>query len=118
VSECGKNPAAGCGIGGGPGTLQMRGATLDRLAFTLQEAVGRPVIDQTGLTGVFDGTLEWAPSPEEMQAVFGGAPAPADAAARASIFTALEEQLGLKLQDARAPIDTLVITHAELPSPN
>jgi uncharacterized protein (TIGR03435 family) len=102
-SECGKNPAAGCGIGGGPGRLQMHGATLDLLAFTLQEAVGRPVIDQTGLTGVFDGTLEWAASPEELGA---------------SIFTAIEEQFGLKLQDTRAPIETLVITHAELPSPN
>lgn len=117
-SECGNNPTAGCGIGGGPGRLQLHGATLDLLAFTLQEALGRPVIDQTGLTGVFDGTLEWAPSPEEVQAVFGGAPAPANAAAGASIFTAIEEQLGLKLQDARAPVETLVITHAEPPSPN
>jgi bla regulator protein BlaR1 len=118
ASECDKNPAAGCGMGGGPGRLQMHGATLDLLAFTLQEVVGRPVIDRTGLTGVFDGTLEWAPSPDEMQAVFGGAPARADAAAGPSIFTAVEEQLGLKLQDARAPIETLVVTHAELPSPN
>ena len=102
-SECGKNPAAGCGIGGGPGKLQMHGATIDLLAFTLQEAVDRPVIDQTGLAGVFDGTLEWAASPEEVGA---------------SIFTALEEQLGLKLRDARAPIETLVITDAQLPSPN
>jgi uncharacterized protein (TIGR03435 family) len=116
-SECGKN-AAGCGIGGGPGRLQMRGAPLELLAFTLAEAVGRPVINQTGLTGLFDGALEWAPSPEETQAIFGGAPAPSDAPLGASIFTAVEEQLGLKLQDARAPVETLVITHAELPSPN
>ena len=117
-SECGEKPAAGCGIAGGPGRLQMHGATLDLLAFTLAEAVGRPVINQTRLTGGFDGTLEWAPSPEEIQAVFGGGPVPGDAPAGASIFTAIEEQLGLKLRDARAPIETLVVTHAELPSPN
>ena len=117
-SECGEKPAAGCGIGGGAGRLQMHGATLDLLAFTLAEAVGRPVINQTRLTGGFDGTLEWAPSPEEIQAVFGGGPVPGDAPAGASIFTAIEEQLGLKLQDARAPIETLVVTHAELPEPN
>jgi uncharacterized protein (TIGR03435 family) len=103
ASKCGTNPSAGCGIGGGAGRLQMHGATIDLLAFTLQEEVGRPVIDQTGLTGAFDGTLEWAPSPEEVGA---------------SIFTALEEQLGLKLQDAREPIETLVITDAQFPSPN
>jgi uncharacterized protein (TIGR03435 family) len=116
-SECARN-SAGCGIGGGAGTLEMRGAPLELLAFTLAEAVGRPVVDRTGLQGLFDGSLEWAPAPDELQGIFGGAPAPPEAQTGPSIFTALEEQLGLKLQDARAPIETLVITHAELPSPN
>jgi bla regulator protein blaR1 len=117
-SECGQNPA-GCGIGGGAGRLEMRGVPLDLLAFTLAEAVGRPVVNRTGLTGVFDGSMQWAPSPEETQAVFGGASTDArDPLAGASIFTAIEEQLGLKLQDARAPIETLVITNARMPDPN
>jgi uncharacterized protein (TIGR03435 family) len=116
-SEC-ANTSARCGIGGGPGRLEMRGAPLDLLVFTLAEAVGRPVVDRTGLQGLFDGSLEWAPAPDELQAIFGGAPAPPDTQTGPSIFTAIEEQLGLKLQDARAPIETLVITHAELPSPN
>ena len=100
-SECGKNPA-GCGLGGGPGRMQLRGAPLDLVVFALAEEVGRPVVNQTGLEGLYDGTLEWAATPEETGA---------------SIFTAIEEQFGLKLRDARA-IETLVITHAELPSEN
>lgn len=103
------------GIAGGPGTLELRCLTLDLLAFALQEVVGRPVVNETGMTGRFDGSLEWAPTPEEA-AIFG-APVP-DAPAGASIFTAIEEQLGLRLRDARAPIETVVITDAELPAPN
>ena len=92
---------------------------LDLLAFTLAEVVGRPVVDRTGLAGLYDGSLEWAPSPEETQAVFGGpSPVAPESQTGASIFTAIEEQLGLKMQDARAPIETVVITHAEPPAPN
>lgn len=104
------------GIAGGPGHLELQCLTLDLLAFGLQEIVGRPMVNRTGLTGRFDGSLEWAPSPEEA-AIFGGAALP-DAPVGASIFTAIEEQLGLRLRDARAPIDTVVVTHAELPSPH
>jgi uncharacterized protein (TIGR03435 family) len=117
-TECARN-SAGCGLGGGAGRMVLRGAPLDLVVFALAEAVGRPVINQTGLEGLWDGSLEWAPSPEETQAVFGGQAGDArDPQAGASIFTAIEEQFALKLQDARAPIETLVITHAELPSPN
>jgi uncharacterized protein (TIGR03435 family) len=117
-TECAKN-SAGCGIGGGAGRMELRGAPLDLVVFALSEAVGRPVVNQAGLEGLYDGTLEWAPSPEESQAVFGGAPAGArDPQEGASIFTALEEQFGLRLRDARAPLETLVVTRAELPSPN
>jgi bla regulator protein blaR1 len=117
-SECATN-SSGCGLGGGAGRMELRGAPLDLVVFALAEAVGRPVVNQTGLEGLFDGSLEWAPSPEETQAVFGGQAGDArDPQVGASIFTAIEEQLGLKLQDARAPIETLVITHADLPAPN
>ena len=108
-----------CGIGGGAGRMELRGAPLDLVVFALAEAVGRPVVNQAGLEGLYDGSLEWAPSPDEMQAAFGGAPAGArDPREGASIFTAIEEQFGLKLRDARAPLETLVITHAERPAPN
>lgn len=108
-----------CGIGGGAGRMELRGAPLDLVVFALSEAVGRPVVNQAGLAGLYDGRLEWAPSPEELQVIFGGAPAGArDPQEGASIFTAIEEQFGLKLRDARAPLETLVITQAEFPSPN
>src|SRR6185369_1046358 len=90
-----------CGIGGGPGRIELRGAPLDLMAFVLAEVGGRPVVNRAGLAGLYDGTLEWAATPEE---------------AGASIFTALEEQFGLKLRDARAPLETLVVTHAERPT--
>jgi len=112
-SECTKGR---CGISGGPGRLELRGATLDLLALSLSEVVGRPVVNQTGLTGAFDGSLQWAPSPEEA-AAFGGAPAP-DAQPGASIFTTIKEQLGLELRGARVPLETVVVTHAERPSPD
>lgn len=101
-TECARN-SAGCGLGGGPGRMELRGAPLDLVVFALAEAVGRPVVNETGLEGLYDGTLEWAESPQDTGA---------------SIFTAIEEQFGLKLRDARVPIETLVITHAELPSPD
>ena len=107
-----------CGIGGGAGRMELRGAPLDLVVFVLAEAVGRPVVNQAGLAGLYDGTLEWAPGPEEAQAIFGAAPVAGDPQAGASIFTAIEEQFGLQLRDTRAPLETLVITQAELPSPN
>jgi uncharacterized protein (TIGR03435 family) len=107
-----------CGLGGGPGRFELRGVSLDLLAWSLSEVVGRPVVNQTRLEGVFDGSLEWAPSPEETAAIFGGAPLPANAQAGVSIFTAIQEQLGLQLRDARAPIETIIVTRAELPVPD
>jgi len=111
--ECTKG---GCGISGAPGRFELRGATLDLLSLSLAEIVGRPVVNRTGLTGAFDGALEWAPSPEEA-AVFGGATAP-DGQAGASIFTAIKEQLGLELRGTRLPLETVVVTHAEPPAPD
>ena len=107
-----------CGVGGGPGHFELRGGSLDLLTWSLSEVAGRPVVNRTRLEGVFDGSLEWGPSPEDTAAFFGGARLPADAPAGVSIFTAIQEQLGLQLIDARAPIETVVVTHAELPAPD
>jgi uncharacterized protein (TIGR03435 family) len=71
---------------------------------TLQSAVDRAIVDDTGLSGSYDVDLEWA--------------AQQDDASKPSIFTALQEQLGLKLESARGPVDVLVIDHAEPPTPN
>jgi uncharacterized protein (TIGR03435 family) len=73
--------------------------------------VGRVVVDQTGLKGNYDFHLTFAPSDR----VADPATAPPDAP---SIFTAVQEQLGLKLEPRRAPVDFLVIEHVEKPSEN
>jgi bla regulator protein BlaR1 len=78
------------------------------LADILSGLSGRKVIDKTGLTGHADITLKWSDDVAMQQ---GGTDA-------ISIFTAVEEQLGLKLQPSHGPVDTLVIDHAEMPSEN
>ena len=82
------------------------GGFIDNLAFSLTNTVGRMVVNQTGLTGGYDFTLEWAPEG-------------ADASdPRPSIYPALEEQMGLKLKPAQGPVDTIVVDSIERPSAN
>jgi uncharacterized protein (TIGR03435 family) len=78
------------------------------LAKRLAGAVHRTVIDKTGLTGNFDLVMEWS---NEDNPDSGAEPLP-------SIFTAIQEQLGLKLQPAKGPVETLVVDHAQMPSDN
>ena len=85
---------------------------------------GRVVIDETGLTGSYDFTLNWT-TDEQRNAIVNGAAASqgqASAGAQdlpgASILTALQEQLGLKLESTRAAVEALVIEHVERPSEN
>jgi len=92
------------------------GITLGTLSGQLSSILGRAVIDKTGLTGIFNFHLQWAAEPS---AALAGAtnPTPPDTA-DPSIFTALQEQLGLKLQSGKAPVDILVIDNVEQPSAN
>jgi uncharacterized protein (TIGR03435 family) len=78
------------------------------LASVLTQYVGRPVVDRTGLTGNYDYKLKYADDPDPEATVSEGA----------SIFTALQEQLGLKLESARVPIDTIVVERVSRPSAN
>jgi uncharacterized protein (TIGR03435 family) len=80
---------------------------MEQLVGELSGNLDRPVLDQTGLAGNYDYTLEWAP--DYAAAEDTNAP---------SIFTALQEQLGLKLEPRKASIDVLVIDHAAKPSEN
>ena len=73
-----------------------------------RQAADRPVFDKTGLSGYYDLTLNWSPS--DIQS--------GPTALGPSIFTALEEQLGLRLQPGKAAIDFLVIDQAERPAQN
>lgn len=80
---------------------------------------GRPVVDATGLTGSFDFTLIFAPpnaQPAAYDATTSRSPTAPDA--EVPLLTALEEQLGLKLEPRRAPVEVLVIDHVDPPSPN
>ena len=87
--------------------LTTKGATMADLAQALSDLVHRQVVDKTGLTGTADITLKWTADEAADQ---GGTVV--------SIFTAVQEQLGLRLQPAKGPVDTLVVDHAEMPSAN
>lgn len=86
---------------------------IDGFVLNLAYIVGRTVINKTGLTGKYDMKLKWTP---EEQAMSADANSSADAGP--SIFTAIEEQLGLKLVSGKGPVDTLVIDHVEMPTEN
>ena len=101
----GQTPA--CAFIVGDGVLNGKGITMQGLAAELS-LVGRVVLDRTALEGTFDVALEWSPDT-------GAARTPADGS---SIFTALQEQLGLKLEAIRAPSEVLVIDSAQRPSEN
>jgi uncharacterized protein (TIGR03435 family) len=88
----------------GPGKFTAHHCKMSGLAFSLSGKADRMVIDKTGLTGEYDVELTWAPD---------GQPD-----AGPSIFTAVQEQLGLKLEPAKAPVDVVVIDHLERPSEN
>jgi len=88
--------------------MTATGVTLSDLAMNLTFPLDRTVINKTGLTGRYDFRLQWTPD--------GVATAPTDAPP--DLFTAIEEQLGLKLQAAKGPVETLVIDHVEQPTAN
>ena len=97
---------------------------MERLAPLLASKLDRPVIDHTGLTGQYDLTLKWTQDndPVPMSSVSGDSPQrsaiPIPDASDPSIFTAIQEQLGLKLEPAKAPVEVLVIDHIEQASEN
>jgi uncharacterized protein (TIGR03435 family) len=86
--------------------------TVALLAEQLSRSLGRIVVDQTGLDGRYELSLKWTPD----DAAAGTGMAPADTGP--SIFTAIQEQLGLKLESRRGPVPILVIDHLDLPSQN
>jgi uncharacterized protein (TIGR03435 family) len=97
------------------------GQTMAALTASLQNNTGRIVIDRTGLAGAFDFDLEFTPDPALTgRGPGGGLPGLADNPLPAgqdalSIFTAVQEQLGLKLESTRAPVDVLIIESAQKP---
>jgi uncharacterized protein (TIGR03435 family) len=104
----------------GPANLSAGGTSVAQLATALSGVVGRTVLDRTGLSGTFDIDLTWTPE-QIPQAPLGppppGAPAlpPIDPNGP-SIFTAVQEQLGLKLESTKGPVDVVVIDSVEPPT--
>jgi len=103
-------------ISNGFGSLTVRGMPFDQFTPYLAPYLNRVVVDRTGLDGRYDIDLKWAPEQP------GAASSPPDPRATdlniPSIFTAIQEQLGLKLDSARGMVDVLVIDTLEHPTPN
>jgi len=111
--------AAPCRIDRGFGIVTGRGVPLTLFVTGgLSSIVGRSVIDRSGLTGFFDWDLEWAPAPGEATPPARNDAPVAPLTDGPSIFTALEEQLGLKLQSERGPVEVVVIDSVERPRPD
>ena len=110
------HPPACFTIMGGPGRLTLRGVEMTWVAQQLSARVGRAVVDRSGLSGFFDVNLEFAPQSRPSDLVdpsSAAADRPADNGV--SIFTALQEQLGLKLDSQKSSVEVLVIESAEKP---
>jgi bla regulator protein BlaR1 len=100
-------------------SVQALGATLDEFSKTLHLVVERPVIDKTEITGRFDIRVKFAREGTSLAGIrLNGPPPASDPAGPPSIFVALEEELGLKLESGRGPVATIVIDHIEKPSEN
>jgi uncharacterized protein (TIGR03435 family) len=105
--------------GGAVGQMRGFASPLSNLTVMLTNYLHRPVIDKTGLTGVYDFTLRWTPDDNQAQASSGSSGVPSvDPTGSPSIFTAVQEQLGLKLESAKGPVEIIVIDHVERPSGN
>ena len=119
------------GLGGGGlmmmdgkgGTLTCQAISIRSLAATLASQLGRTVIDKTGLEGDYDFTLQWTPDdrlppPAQDSAQLGTPQSSETASNRPGLFTAIQEQLGLKLQSTKGPVEIIVVDHVERASQN
>ncbi len=96
----------------GRGSIKGQAVVLRLLVLNLENELGQPVIDKTGLTGKYTFELKWDGS------LPSAAQSSVDAPDGSSIFTALEEQLGLRLESQKGPVKVLVVDGAERPSEN
>jgi len=106
-----------------PGDIRGHGIPISFLARSLSQmgGLGRPVLDETGLKGNYDIDLKWTSevnSPGAMPAPSSGAESAPPDTSGPSLFSALQEQLGLKLEPTNGPVEALEIVHVEKPSVN
>ena len=102
------------GINAGQGTMLGEAASTADLTSKLARLLGRPVTNNTGLEGNYDFKLEW--TPDLGPSAPGGEPA--ETSVGPSLFSALQQQLGLRLEATKGPVDVLVIDHVNKPSEN
>ena len=122
----GSNPGPGSMVRVmGPGHIEAAGSDLQPLARILSQQLGRTVVDKTGLTGNYDYALDWTPDNDVPPPVKGGGPEGGpphndigSIGVGPSLFTALQEQLGLKLESEKGKVDVIVIDRIEPPSEN
>jgi uncharacterized protein (TIGR03435 family) len=107
-----------CGMRVAPNQITAGGVSLTQLRQMLSQFTQRIVIDRTGLTGTFDIDLTFTPERLPQGPPPAGAPPLNIDPNGPSLFTALQEQLGLKLESDRAPVEVLVIDHVERPTPD
>jgi uncharacterized protein (TIGR03435 family) len=102
------------------GDLNVRNANMTDFSGLMQSAVlDRPVLDQTGIAGRWDFTLKWTPDDSQFSGMGARVSPPTDSAnAPPNLYTAIQEQIGLKLEATKAPADVMVIDHLEKPSEN
>jgi len=99
----------------GPGHIISQKMTMTVVALLLSRFMRQPVLDVTGLKGPYAVHLEWVPDPLTTPV----AGATADAPGGSSVYTAIQEQLGLRLESRKGPLEVLVVDHAEkTPLPN
>jgi len=107
----------------GRGHLESTASTVESLLHILTQETGRTVLDKTGLTGNYDYILQWTPDDAPLTSAGNAEAGPpknesATTDSGPSIFTALEEQLGLKLESQKGPVDVIVIDRINEPSEN
>jgi uncharacterized protein (TIGR03435 family) len=102
------------GINAGQAAMQGEAASMQDLASKLSRLLGRPVVNNTNVKGNYDFKLEW--TPDSGPAAPGGPPA--ETTPGPSLFSAIQEQLGLRLEAAKGPVEMLVIRDAKKPSQN
>ncbi len=108
------NPNGNPGYGGGPNGMRVVNSTIaEFIGFILNDALDKPVVDQTGLGGArYDFLLKWTPDGPQAPGTVPNPDAPPD------IFAAMQQQLGLKLESTKAMVDVFVIDKVEKPSEN
>jgi uncharacterized protein (TIGR03435 family) len=100
----------------GPGLILASTVPIAEIVRVLTGQLGRPVLDETNLKGFYNVRLQFAP--ETTPNILSAAPGPASDTAGSSIFTSIQEQLGLKLESGKAPFDVMVIDSAQKPTDN